>query len=324
MPTIRAAICMLLASLTLPWVPSALAQPAAASKKKPPPFAWVNVLPEARATDGLSHNTFHSPSMDLDVGYCIYLPPSYAEETSRRYPVVYYLHGGRPGSELKAVNLVPYIDRAIRTNTIPDTIYVFVNGGPISHYNEPQRDNAQGEDVFIQELIPHIDTTYRTIANRSGRGLEGFSQGGRGTMRISLKHPHLFCSAAAGGGGYATEKRISEEGGRESDQLVFAEGDNTWDLARTYVAKQMTPFRLLIFVGTKGFNYENNLEYMSFLESLGIPFERLIVEEAPHSARDIYEKQGDTVLKFHAVNFAAAQHEVIPANERKAKSLSTN
>lgn len=306
MPTVRAAICVLLASFACQCGHSAVVQQTD-TPKKATPFAWVNPLPEARATEGLSHHTFRSPSMDIDVGYCIYLPPSYEQDANRRYPVVYYLHGGRPGSELKAINLVTYIDRAIRAKTMPDTIYVFVNGGPVSHYNLPQRDNAQGEDVFIHELIPHIDTSYRTIANRSGRGLEGFSQGGRGTMRISLKHPQLFCSAAAGGGGYATEKRISEEGGRESDQLVFADGDNTWDLARVYAAEHKAPYKLLIFVGTKGFNYENNREYMGFLDSLGIPFDKLIVKDAPHSARDIYEKQGKAILTFHAANFAAAQ-----------------
>ena len=41
-----------------------------------------------------------------------------------------------------------------------------------------------GCDVFIDELIPHIDATYRTVAERGGRGLEGFSQGGRGTVRL--------------------------------------------------------------------------------------------------------------------------------------------
>ena len=244
--------------------------------------------------------------MKLDVGYCIYLPPNYKKTKQRRYPVVYYLHGGRPGNELKAVNLVPYINKAIREKTIPDTIYVFVNGGPVSHYNYPAKENGLGEDVFIEELIPHIDETYRTISDRSGRGLEGFSQGGRGTMRISLKHPNLFCSAAAGGGGYATEKRISDEDGRESDQLVFNKGDNTWDLARKYAADNCHPYRLMIFVGTKGFNYENNRAYMDFLNSIGIPHESLIVEDATHSARDIYDKKGDAIMKFHAINFAAA------------------
>ena len=62
----------------------------------------------------------------------------------------------------------------------------------------------------------------------------------------------------------------------------------------------------MIFVGTKGFNYENNRAYMDFLNSIGIPHESLIVEDATHSARDIYDKKGDAIMKFHAINFAAA------------------
>ena len=41
---------------------------------------------------------------------------------------------------------------------------------------------GMGCDVFINELIPHIDSTYRTIADRSGRGIEGFSQGARSKL----------------------------------------------------------------------------------------------------------------------------------------------
>ena len=73
--------------------------------------------------------------MGVGVGYCIYLPPGYETETEQRYPVVYHLHGGRPGSELKSVGLTAYVDRAIRAGEISPTIYVFPNGGPMSWYN---------------------------------------------------------------------------------------------------------------------------------------------------------------------------------------------
>jgi len=64
-------------------------------KKKPaPPFRWVNPIPEDKQYPGLHHATFKSPSMDVDVGYCIYLPPGY-EKNKKHYPVIYYLHGGR-------------------------------------------------------------------------------------------------------------------------------------------------------------------------------------------------------------------------------------
>jgi endo-1,4-beta-xylanase len=280
-------------------------------QKSDAPFRWVNQPSTAYEDVPIQHKTFRSQSMGADVGYCIYLPPDYekSERTGKRYPVVYYLHGGRPGSELKSVGLSVFIEKAIRSNRIPPMIYVFINGGPMSHYDYPQIENGQGESVFIEELIPHIDSAYRTIASRKGRGIEGFSQGGRGTTRIMFRHPELFCSAAPGGGGFATEKKISENDGHESDRVVFAEGYNAYDTARLYASSEKQkqyPLRILIHVGTKGFNYENNLEYMKFLNQLGIKFEKLVVQDVPHSAHKIYERQGDALMKFHAQNFSDA------------------
>lgn len=275
-----------------------LMQPALAQPK----FQWVN-RPKSLPT-GVLHATFKSPSMDEDVGYCIYLPPQYEHQPNQRYPVVYYLHGGRPGSEAKSVKLAHKIHAAISKKQVAPMIYVFVNGGPVSHYNMPDRAEAQGADVFIKELIPHIDTTYRTIAQREGRAIEGFSQGGRGTTRLMFRYPELFCSAAPGGAGHATEKRISEENGRESESLVFDAGDNTYDLARDFAQREERPeLPILIHVGTEGFNYQNNLAYMEFLTELGIPFEKLIVEGAPHSAQKIYDADGLKIMRFHAQNF---------------------
>ncbi|MCA9033677.1 MAG: 1,4-beta-xylanase [Planctomycetaceae bacterium] len=265
-------------------------------------FRWVNPL--RQALPSTKHATFRSPSMGIDVGYCIYLPPAYESSPEKRFPVVYYLHGGRPGSELKSVRLVEKIHPLMADGAVPPMIYVFVNGGPVSHYNMPDRKNAMGADVFIKELIPHVDATYRTVASREGRGIEGFSQGGRGTTRLMFRYPELFCSAAPGGAGHSTEKRISEDNGRESDELIFQPGDNTYDLARQYARTKQPPLKILIHVGTKGFNYQNNLEYMQFLDSLGIPYERLIVEGVPHSAMEIYSRQAARIIQFHAENFA--------------------
>lgn len=287
-------------------VGAVLSAAASAQLPQPPPedFRWVNPLPEGQYPH-LRHSTFKSPSMRREVGYAIYLPPGYDEGANReeRYPVVYYLHGGRPGGEDKAVRISNFVHEAQSAGKIPPTIYVWVNGGAVSHYNYPQMD-SMGEDVFIHELIPHVDSTYRTIADRTGRGLEGFSQGGRGTTRIMFRHPELFISAAPGGPGYETERRISESGGRESDSLLFARGYNTWDLAREYAANPRPRLNILIHVGTAGFNYTATLEYMGFLYALGIPFERVIVPDVPHSAAQIYEKAGMEIMAFHAKHLA--------------------
>lgn len=273
------------------------------AKKPPAPFRWVNKVP-GKFADVVGHGTFASKLVGETVGYCILLPPNYDRTRDKRYPVIYYLHGGRPGGETKALGLAPMMRQAMARQSVPEMIIVFVNGGPVSHYNVPGRAGAIGKDVFIEELIPHIDATYRTIASRENRGLEGFSQGGRGTARIGFRHPELFSSIAAGGGGHATEKRISENHGEENPKLIFAEGDNTYDLARTYAASDpRIPLSVLIYVGTKGFNFENNLAYMQFLDSLGVGYQKIIVPGVAHSASGIYEKVGPQILNFHARNF---------------------
>lgn len=276
------------------------------AKKAPAPFAWVNPMPEGK-WPFLQHRTFKSPSMNADVGYCIYLPSAYKKKDAgeRRFPVVYLLHGGRPGSELKMGNVIKYVHEAMEAGKVRPMIYVLPNGGRVSHYNMP---DSKGEDVFVKELIPHIDKTFRTIASRGGRAIEGFSQGGRGTARIMFKYPELFASAAPGGGGYATEKKVSESGGYENEKLFFGKGVNTWDRARVYAkakaAAQAPDLNILVYVGDKGFNYQNNMEYTAFLKSIGIEHRRLVVPDAPHSASVIYEKKGIEIMRFHAGNLA--------------------
>lgn len=269
-------------------------------KKVVPEFQWVN--PSSLKHPNLHHKTFLSPSMKVDVGYYIYLPPNYETNSNKRFPVIYYLHGGRPGSESKSIRLVPYIHDAISSGKVAEMIYVFVNGGKVSHYNMPDL-GSMGEDIFVKELIPHIDNTYRTIAKREGRGIEGFSQGGRGTTRIMFEHPQLFISCAPGGSGYETEKKISDSGGYENEKLFFGPGYNTWDRAKKYAKSKSPALNIMFHVGTAGFNYQNNLAYMKFMDELGIPYQKVIVPDAPHSAQKIYDKAGLTLMKFHAENF---------------------
>lgn len=283
---------------------SASAQEKEAKKKAAPPFSWVNPIGEpgsAGLPAGLRHATFESPSMKREVGYCIYLPEAYEANPEAKFPVVFHLHGGRPGSERKSIRLSSFVDKAIRSGEIQPTIYVYPNGGPMSWYNYPQIENGQGEDVFVEELIPHIRKTYRTRE----MAIEGFSQGGRGTTRIFFRHPELFVSAAPGGSGYEPEKRIQENDGAESENVVFAKGYNAWDLAAEFAKrddKKRVP--LLLWVGTKGFNYEFNLKFSDYLKSLEIPHEMLIAEGVAHSASGIYELKGLELMRFHQRSFA--------------------
>lgn len=244
--------------------------------------------------------------MGIPVGYFVYLPPGY-ERSDARYPVVYHLHGGRPGEEGKAVRLAAFVDQAIARGVIRPTIYVFPNGGPVSWYDMPGMRHGLGETIFVRELIPHVDATFRTWGTREGRALEGYSQGGRGTTRIAFKHPELFLSVAPGGSGYGPEKRIQENDGYESDTLRFLPlGYNTWDLAAAYAARRDRPaLKILIWDGTKCYNWEFNLKYSAYLKEIGLAHDFLAIEGVPHTALGSYEKNGDDIMRHHQRTFDA-------------------
>ncbi len=299
-------LCALVATCQL-----AQAAPPVKAPKKVEPFRWVSPLPEAALAKldlppTVSHATFKSPSMGIEVGYYIYLPPGY-ETDDARFPVVYHLHGGRPGGEAKAVKLASYVDKAIAAGTIKPTIYVFPNGGPVSWYDMPERKDGLGESVLVRELIPHIDATYRTWGTREGRALEGYSQGGRGTTRILFKHPELFLSAAPGGSGYGPEKTIQENDGYESDTLRFLPlGNNAWDLAKAFSDRKDRPaLSILLWDGTECFNFEFNGKYSAYLKELGIPHEFLVIQGVGHTATGSYDKHGDDVMRHHQKSFDA-------------------
>jgi endo-1,4-beta-xylanase len=154
---------------------------------------WLNVPDPKTLPAGVSHQRYHSASMGHDVGYCIYLPPGYESAPARRYPVIYNLHGAG-GDETRGLLAAEVLHEGILAGRWPEMILVFPNGGKRTHYKDSYDGRSMAETTVIKELIPHVDATYRTIAARHGRCIEGFSMGGRGSTRLALKYPEMFCS----------------------------------------------------------------------------------------------------------------------------------
>ena len=156
------------------------------------PDMWVT-SPVPELPTGVTHHTFRSESMKRDVGYCLYLPPGYEKDTERRYPVIYHLHGAG-GNETRTVYSASVLHEGILAGKLPEIVMVFPNGGRSTMYQDSGDGRFMSETMMIQELIPHIDATYRTIADRKARCIEGFSMGGRGSTNLAMKHPQLFGS----------------------------------------------------------------------------------------------------------------------------------
>lgn len=164
------------------------------SYQNPPVAVWVNKPAPGTLPAGVTHHTYPSESMGHDVGYSIYLPPAYEKEPQRRFPVIYHLHGAS-GNEIQRVRSAVVLHEGIVAGKWPSIIMVFPNGGNRTFYKDWQGGKFMGETTFIKELIPLVDQRYRTIAARHGRCIEGFSMGGRGSTRLAMKYPEMFCSS---------------------------------------------------------------------------------------------------------------------------------
>ncbi|MFC1716855.1 alpha/beta fold hydrolase [Candidatus Poribacteria bacterium] len=151
---------------------------------------WVE--PDRTEPAGTRYKTFHSKTIDGDVSYLIYLPPGYEKDKQRRYPVLYWLHGSN-GTQVGSAGAVMRLDRAIRDENAPPMIIVLVNGlRGATMYCDTKDGKWPLESVIINDLIPHIDATYRTTARREQRAVEGFSMGGFGAAHLGLKYPDVF------------------------------------------------------------------------------------------------------------------------------------
>jgi enterochelin esterase-like enzyme len=132
---------------------------------------------------------------DRDV--LVFLPPSYATSKSRRYPVVYALHGYSIGAEQwsKEIHVPQTIEGAFAQGAgemivvLPDSKTVH-NG---SMYSSSVT-TGDFERFVAQDLVAFVDAHYRTLADRASRGLVGHSMGGYGATRIGMKHADVFGS----------------------------------------------------------------------------------------------------------------------------------
>jgi enterochelin esterase-like enzyme len=148
----------------------------------------------------LTGSSFHSATLNEAISYNVYLPAGY-EGSTDRYPVLYLLHG-RGDSKSAWTQMKGALDELIASGEIQPTIAIMPDApwsSRASYYVDSQYTGSDPgrkvETAFTRDLLAHVDTTYRTVANRTGRGVAGYSMGGYGALRYSLAHPDLFGAA---------------------------------------------------------------------------------------------------------------------------------
>ena len=133
----------------------------------------------------------------VDREVLVFLPPSYTKEKSRRYPVVYALHGYSIGAEQwsREIHVPQTIEGAFALGA-REMIVVLPDSKTLHNGSMYSSSVTTGdfERFIAHDLVSYIDVHYRTIPNRLSRGLVGHSMGGYGATRIGMKHADVFGS----------------------------------------------------------------------------------------------------------------------------------
>jgi endo-1,4-beta-xylanase len=285
--------------------------------KGPRPDFWSGTLNHAASFDNRGIATFGHGTLtsrvvrfrgaaETEVGYTVYLPPAYAAQPERRFPVVYFLHG-LGGNESTVAPVVQQAHTLITAGSLPPFLIVSAAAGR-SFYGNQFEGRFQVHDFYISEFIPHIDRTYRTRAERSGRHLMGFSMGGYGALLYAVKHPELFGAATNIGGALGAARN----NGWKEMYDASEEHYRPFDLHRltTEHPDRLRRLRLAIWIGSDDIVRMANVQYHDLLNAQGIAHHyhdwnsRPKLQGVGHSLPRYIELHGREILQFHAEDFA--------------------
>ena len=208
----------------------------------------------------LEYVHYYSKSLGATNQAVVYLPPRYMENAQKRYPVFYLISGTTDTEEVYyKVGRVNYIlDNLIADKMANEMIVVLPYGNPTKLLNAgsdaaTQPQTKFGGDPFsrdlIEDLMPYIDRTYRTRADRNHRAIGGFSRGGNQALYNGLTNLDKF------------------------SYLCSYSSFTSTDIPQVYDQSAETNKKIHLFwlgVGTDDFLYGNARDYMEFLDKKGI------------------------------------------------------
>jgi len=206
----------------------------------------------------LAYVNYYSKSLGATNHAIVYLPPSYMMQQEKRYPVFYLISGTTDTEEVYyKVGRVNYIlDNLIAEGAAEEMIVVLPYGNPMKL--KPQQPGAMpqmgfGADIFGQDLhndlMPYVESHFRTINDADHRAIGGFSRGGNQGLMNGLTHLDKF------------------------SYLCSYSSFTSTDLPNVYDQAADTNSKIHLFwlgVGTDDFLYGTARDYMEFLDKKGI------------------------------------------------------
>lgn len=230
----------------------------------------------------VEHCSMSSDVLGVVKEFSVYLPAGY-EDSDKRYPVVYLFHpgGGTHQIWISSGQLPQIADDSIRSGMIQPMIIVIPDGSGEGDYHLGKHmgffsvPGWDYESYFHKELIPLIDTTYRTIADRSHRAIAGVSMGGEAAISYGQKHGGFYGSACAISGllGHPESSQLAESDKDYADSLVANNPSVYVENATPETVESLKEVRWYADCGDNDYVYEGNIQFFLAMKRKGIPMD---------------------------------------------------
>lgn len=124
--------------------------------------------------------------------YRVYLPPCYGQD-GRTYPTIYLFHGGAHSDDhWDNLGIDEVLEEMITAGEIPPMLIIMPDGGELA--NNSSGGPRSFEGLFLDELVPFVETNFCTWSEPDGRAIGGISRGGYWALEIAFRNPELFTS----------------------------------------------------------------------------------------------------------------------------------
>lgn len=231
-------------------------------------------------------DSIYSETLKAWRAYTVYLPKSYEAEPTKKYPILYLLHGvfGTNEGWFRDQRANEVADQLMASGEACEMIIVSPNAGgnPYAgdwngYFNMP---GWAYEDFFYTEFLPHIEKTYRVIGDKQHRAIAGLSMGGGGTTSYAQRHAELYCAAYA----MSALMDIPETGAVPSkepgDKMTLLNDAVKKHSCIQYVTEaddarkaQLRTVQWYVDCGDDDFLLERNMEFVQAMRLAGVPLQ---------------------------------------------------
>lgn len=232
---------------------------------------------------GLATLELNSQLMQRKMPYAVILPANYEIDKTRKFPIVYFLHGlsGHYNDWMHASDLANF------AATKHQFIVVLVEGENGWYVDSATKQLDKYESYIVEELLPEVDRKFRTLAKKESRAVAGLSMGGYGAIKFGLKYPDKFrfagsMSGALSAARYPTALMLNSWGLIKTS-LKTAFGATESEVRRNNdifeIVRKLTPEQksnlpyFYLDCGTEDFLIADNRDFADLLFEKKIPHE---------------------------------------------------